>query len=162
MMAGVSLIVMERGSEWPGHVGNVGDLVAVGEDDERLVSRTREGIAALRHRGQHVRVAFLACNGATDPQSSSRRFDIVTELLEAVNLARFGRLVLSTTENASLPVRSELLSLASSLGLRLGGTSVSVSVRFGCAPSVDEDSRPSLRKGLVDPTGLVQRLRRRG
>jgi hypothetical protein len=160
-MAAVSLIVMEHGSEWPGHVGNTGDVVAVSCGSEELLQRTRQGLAALQRRGQHVRIAVLACSDLTDASSRVRRVEVVTELLAAVNASRFGRVVLSTAERASAHLRNELLTLAGVLGPRLRGTSATVSVRFG--PPVEDLDRPShasVRKCLVTPPGLDLRAMR--
>jgi hypothetical protein len=153
-MAAVSLIVMEHGSEWPGHVGNTGDVVAMSCGSEELVQRTRQGLAALRRRGQQVRIAVLACSDVMDASARTRRVEVLAELLAAVNAARFGRVVLSTDERASANLRSELLSLAEALRPRLQGTSATVSVRFG--PPAEESARlshGSVRKCLVTPPG---------
>ena len=60
----VSLVAMEKGSEWPGHVGDCESLVALTASDDagELLDRTRRRLASLGHQGQHVRVAVLACN----------------------------------------------------------------------------------------------------
>jgi hypothetical protein len=146
VMATVSLIVMEQNSEWPGHVGDSEHLVAVG-GDEGLLERTQQRLAALRRRGERVRVAVLACGDATDVVSMARRAEVVHELLGAVTSVGFGRLVLSSGDRASVELRAELLSLAGTLSQRLDGTSATVSVRFGRAG--DEKalpSRPSVHK----------------
>lgn len=122
----VSLIVMEPGSQWPGHVRNSENIVAIGHDDERLVERTQQTLASLRLRGQQVGVAVLACNEATDDASVACRAQLAQELLTAVAATRFGRLVLIAAERASMQLRSELLSLAGALSHSLRGTSVRV------------------------------------
>ncbi len=53
----VSLVVMERGSEWPGHVGDVEDLIALGVGQESLLERTRRRVDLLRGGGRQVRIA---------------------------------------------------------------------------------------------------------
>src|SRR5580700_9481361 len=121
-MGVVSLIVMEPGSAWPGHVGDSENVVAVGEHDEALLKRIRERLDSLRRRGEHVRVAVLACNEATDVTAVARRAELAHELLAAVAAVGFGRLVLSAAERASLDLRRELLSLAGALSYVGRGT----------------------------------------
>jgi hypothetical protein len=45
-MSVISLIGMEPGSDWPGHVGDSDNVVAGGFDAGRLVQRTRHMLAA--------------------------------------------------------------------------------------------------------------------
>lgn len=132
-MGVVSLIVMEPGSEWPGHVRDSENVVTTGHRDEGLLQRTRRTLEALRQRGQNVRVAVLACSRATDIASVIGRARLAQELLAAVAAAGFGRLVLSSAEGASVPLRRELLSLAGALSQSVVG--VSVRVKFNDAPS---------------------------
>jgi hypothetical protein len=131
-MAVVTLIVMEPGSEWPGHVGESEDVVAVGSDGEQsLLERTRSELDSIRLRGQRVRVALLACNEATDTASVTSRAEVAHELLTTVAAAGFGRLVLTASDRTSMRQRCELLSLAGELSLRIQGMTTTVSVRFG-------------------------------
>ena len=90
----VSLIVMEPGSAWPGHVGDVENVVAVGPATEGLLDRTRHVVDSVRGRHERVRVAVLACNDATDVATSGRRAEVAHELLSAVATAPRGHLVL--------------------------------------------------------------------
>jgi hypothetical protein len=128
-MGVVSLIVMEPGSAWPGHVGDSENVVAVGELEESLLPRIRRRLDSLRRRGERVRVAVLACNGATDIASVGRRAELAHELLTAVSAVIFGRLVLSAAESASTQLRNELLSLAGALSEARRGA-VIVSLKF--------------------------------
>jgi hypothetical protein len=131
-MANVSIIVMEKGSEWPGQVGECQSLLAVGACDEHeTLQRTRERLEWLRHHDHQVRVAVLACSEATDPASAARRAAVAHELFGVVRATVSGRLVLAGTDHASMQARRELLGLAGALSDRLGGTSATVSVRFG-------------------------------
>lgn len=125
-MGVVSLIVMEPGSEWPGHVRDSENVVEASHRSESLLQRTQRTLAALRQRGQHVRVAVLACSDATDVASAACRARLARELLSAVTTASFGRLVLSSAERASVPLRRELLTLAGTLSQTVPGTSVHV------------------------------------
>jgi hypothetical protein len=61
--------------------------------------------------------------------SRARRAQLAHELLGAVAVVSFGRLILSAAERASLQLRHELLSLAGALSHARRG-SVTVSVRF--------------------------------
>jgi hypothetical protein len=137
----VSLIVMEPGSAWPGHVGDSENVVTVSEHEDGMLQRIRQRIALLRRRGEHVRVAVLACNEATDVASVARRTAVAHELLSAVAAVGFGRLVLTAAERASMQLRCELLSLAGTLShTRRGGTAATVSVRFSEATEATRDS----------------------
>jgi hypothetical protein len=128
---------MEPGSQWPGHVRDSENVVAASHGDEGLLHRTRRTLALLRQRGQHVRVAVLACSDSVDVASVTRRTQLAYELLAAVTAAGFGRLVLSTAEQASMPLRRELLSLAGALSQTVLGACVRV--KFGDA---SEERRP--------------------
>jgi hypothetical protein len=141
-MAFVSLVVMESGSEWPGHVGNFENLVAVGVEQDQLLERTRARLGQLRREGHHVRVAVLACNAATDARSNDRRAKVASELLDAVATDAFGRIVLTCAETAPARLRQELFSLGGALIDR--GTSALVSMRF------PEASDPSVRRCLPE------------
>jgi hypothetical protein len=156
-MAAVSLIVMEHGSEWPGHVGNIENVVVVEQDHEALLARTREGLASLHRRGHHVHVGVLACNETTGGVSASSRAEVVVELLTALNAGRFGRLVLTTGSRASLRLRAELLSLASALDPHLRGTAATVAVKFGGHIRSGHLSPTLARTPLVAPHSRVPR-----
>jgi hypothetical protein len=150
----VSLIVMEPGSAWPGHVGDSENVVEVGEHhDEALLQRIRQRLDSLRLKGDRVRVAVLACNGATDGASLARRAEIAHELLSAVAAVGFGRLVLDVATRASPQLRLELLALAGGLSHARAGGSV-VSVRFN-EPSERSASRsrgPDARLAMAGST----------
>ena len=125
-MDAVSLIVMEPGSEWPGHVQGSENVVTMGLRDEGLLPRTQHRLALFAERGQRVRVAVLACNAATDLTATAQRTDVAHALLDAVAAARFGRLVLSASDGAPVRLRCELVSLAGDLSLARRDTSVSL------------------------------------
>jgi hypothetical protein len=129
-MACVALVVMEPGSDWPGHVGNSETLVALRSEQDMLVS-TREKLASLRRGRQDVSVAVLACNGAIDDATAGRRAQVAGELLASVSRAWRGRLVLTASAGrASAPIRQHLLSLAGTLSDNLRGTSATVTLKF--------------------------------
>jgi len=153
-MGTVSLIVVEQGSEWPGHVGNCENVMAVGSHKEGLLQSTRQGLDSLRRRGHYLRVAVLACNEATDLASASHRAEVARELLTAVSAAGFGRLLLSATDRASMDQRRELLSLAGALSQTLPASSVTVAVRFGASDRRQSLPQKAARRYLAEPAGL--------
>jgi hypothetical protein len=130
-MGTVSLIVMEHGSAWPGRVGDCEDVVAVHDDKSVLLDRTRLKLDVLRRRGQHLRVAVLACNAETDRESLTRRAEVAHELLREVSSVGFGRLLLSTGQRPSMPLRLGVLSLAHALRRTPAGMAATVNIRFG-------------------------------
>jgi hypothetical protein len=146
----VSLIVMEPGSSWPGHVGDTENVVAAGDDEEGLLPRTQHMVDALHARGQAVRVAVLACNDATDTASSGRRAEIARVLLAAVAPATFGRLVLCAGSGSSIRLRHELLSLTGTIIRELEGTTATVVLRFGEANAERHDEPCFMTKGSGD------------
>jgi hypothetical protein len=132
----VTLIVVEPGSEWPGHIGDAEQVVAVGYDQEGLLSKTRERLELLRRRGELVRAAVLVCSGAANSVFAAQRVDIARELISAVSGVGSGRVVLCSSGDASTSERRELLSLAGTLCQELScpelrGRAIEVSVRFG-------------------------------
>jgi hypothetical protein len=144
-MSSVSLIVMEQGGAWPGHVGDSENVVAVHDDGEALLQRTVQKLEALRRRGQRLRIAVLACNAETDRASIGRRAEVAHELLRAVAAAGFGRLLLSTPNGASVRLRRELLALGDELRRTFAGTAVTVTVRFGDLDSTRPPAASSQR-----------------
>jgi hypothetical protein len=129
-MAGFALVVMEPGSDWPGHVGDSETLVALRSEHD-MVGSTREKLAALRRGRQDVSVAVLACNGATDEATAHRRATVAGDLLASVSGTWRGRLVLTAPGGrASGPLRRHLLSLTGTLSDSLRGTSATVTLQF--------------------------------
>ena len=129
-MTCVALVVMEPGSEWPGHVGESETLVAL-RSEQDMVGSTQEKLAALRRGRQDISVAVLACNGATDAATMDRRARVAGDLLESVSRAWRGRLVLTASAGrASGSLRQHLLLLAGTLSDRLRGTSATLTLKF--------------------------------
>jgi hypothetical protein len=133
-MASVSLVVMERGSDWPALLESSWEVVAIPCDDDGVRLGTRHGLASVHSRGDHIETAFLACSTATDRASISRRKELGADLLSAVAGARLGRIVLHAGSDSSQGLQQELLSLAQVLSQALRGTSATVCVRFGASP----------------------------
>jgi hypothetical protein len=138
-MGDVSIVVMEKQSDWPGHVVPIEDVIAFSQDDLGLLQRTQEKLAALRFASQSVRLAVLACNESCGRGATDRRARVARELLAAVSDARCGRLVLSARADASPSLREELLGLAGDLTHELGPASPTISLHFfTAAPRTDE------------------------
>jgi hypothetical protein len=154
-----AMLVMEPGSDWPGHVGDETSLVAFCQEGEELVRRTQTKLGTLCRNNQTVRVAVLACNATTDVQTASRRARLARILLAAVTAATFGRLVLSVNGAASHRQRRELLELVGTLTEELRGTTATVSLRF---EGVSRRAIALLTKTRAGPTvtegSLLQRL----
>ena len=155
----VSLIVMEPGSQWPGHVRDSENVVEVGHAGEGLLQRTRLTLASLAQRGERVRVAVLACNGTWDAPAVEDRTQVARELASAVAATGFGRLVLSASERTSMPLRRELLALAGALDSLLRGAAVLV--RFSEATRGKQDWAPRRRVAeRLDVPGAMAGSRR--
>jgi hypothetical protein len=133
-MTHVSLVVMEKGSDWPGQVAGVNDVVAFSQDDAALLRRTQEKLEALRSAATVVRLAVLACNGTYGGAVAIRRTGVARALLGAVSGASFGRLVLTASAFAQASLRAELLTLAGELTRGLGQSSASISLQFTATP----------------------------
>ena len=130
-MARVALVVMEPGSEWPGHVGETETLVALRSLDGTLLHSTQARLAALKRAHDDVRVAVLACNEATDDLAAGERACVAGELLTSVVGGRRGRLVLTAPTTRMSPVlRQHLLALAGVLSDRLRGTSATLTLKL--------------------------------
>ncbi len=123
----VSLILMEAGSDWPGHVGGCDDVIVLTAEED-LLAITAQKVEDLRLRGHRLRVAVLACGRASDATAAERRLAVADVAYSALAESR-GRLVLSAPRNASLHLQGELLGLAEELRLRgRGGARVTVSL----------------------------------
>jgi hypothetical protein len=127
----VTLIVMEPGGAWPGHVGRSEDVVALSYESELLLTRTRQRLEALRESRQEIRIAVLSCRDTADLKALELRSQLAHELLSEVSASGFGRLILSAADGASTQLRRQLLSLAGVLSYELRGTTTTVSLKFG-------------------------------
>ena len=126
----VALVVMEPGSEWPGHVGDEETLVVL-RSDRNMVASARERLAALERARQPVSVAVLSCNAATDVASGIQRADVASDLLAAVSRVRWGRLVLVVPPaHGSRYFCEHFLALVGRLTDRLRGTSATVTLKL--------------------------------
>jgi hypothetical protein len=152
-----AMIVMEPGSEWPGHVGDSTNLVVLGHETRDLLGRTQEKLDVLHRSKQTVRVAVLACNAATGDEASGRRAQLARTLLGPVTSTTCGRLILMASACAPLPLLQELLTLAETLAQDLRGTTVTVSVRFAQRPQ----SRAQVpRLAHLEPSEIDRKTKR--
>ncbi len=126
----VSLVVMERGSDWPGHVGTTEELVAFAHDDAELLPRTQERLGTFLSTGRSIWLAVLACNAACGQVVRERRAAVARALMSAVAPVRFGRVVLSASGSASRLLREELLSLVGELTAAAPAPQVTISLHF--------------------------------
>jgi hypothetical protein len=116
-------------------------VVIPGDGREDLLQRTQDKLQALR-RGKHsVRVAVLACNAAVGAAAAVGRAKLAKLLLETVMTTLRGRLILTASARATLPLREELLRLAGALTEGLRGRRATVSVQFNEASSPRESPR---------------------
>jgi hypothetical protein len=152
-MSNVSLVVMEKGSDWPGHIAAIEDVVAFSHDDLGLLSRTKEKLAALRSTHRSVRLAVLACNDDSGGATRDRRANVARELLRAVSETGFGRLVLTASALASSSLRGELMSLAGELTHGMSQTSPVISLQFTTAPDRRAPAREPRGSRLLAATG---------
>jgi glutamate racemase len=128
-MTTATMIVMEPGSDWPGHIGDSTHVVAFSHGSEDLLQRTEERLGALRRRNHGVHIAVLACNAATGSASAGRP-SLARTLLGAVSGTSHGRLILCASSQASHQLRRELFALTGTLTEEIRGTTASVSLKF--------------------------------
>jgi len=142
-MTTTAMIVMEPGSDWPGQIGNVTNLVALRHGCGDVLSKTQEKLSALYKGKQTVRVAVLACNAARGEAVAGQRAQLARMLLGAIACATSGRLILSASRSTSHGLVRELLALAEALAEELRGTTATVSLRLGEASgrAVDRSRR---------------------
>jgi hypothetical protein len=132
-MGTVTLIVMERGSAWPGRTGASDNTIIVAGENSAILCRTANKLLALHQHGHQVRDAVLACNDAVDPDSGARRAQLAHALLKAVAAGRDGRVVLTSGDRGSTEVRRDLLSLAGILSCKPEGALATISVTSGAS-----------------------------
>jgi hypothetical protein len=137
-MGTVTLIVMERGSAWPGRMGASENTIVVTGESPSILRRTADKLLALHQQGHQVRVAVLACNDAVDPDSGARGAQLAHALLKAVASLRAGRVVLTSGDRGSTEVRHDLLSLAGILSCKPEGALATISVTFGASGDTRE------------------------
>ena len=144
-MSKVSLVVMERGSDWPGHIGTTEELVAFAHDDAELLIRTQQRLGTFLSTGRSIRLAVLACNATCGQVVRERRAAVARALMSAVAPVRFGRLVLSASGSASRSLREELLSLVGELTTGATGAQVTILAALRRAPRAPGANLPRRR-----------------
>ena len=125
-----AMVVMESGSDWPGHISDSTHVVAFGHGAEDLLQRTQNKIHAIARREAGIRVAILACGAATSGTTLDHRAELARALLGAVRRTARGRLILCANSRASHELRQQLFTLAGSLRDELRGSTATVSLRF--------------------------------
>jgi hypothetical protein len=134
----LSVVVLELGSSWPPwlveyrtHAPN--SIVIAQSADEsghEFAQRIRRKVDEIAGRDAAIHAALLVCNGALDEGSIVARQRICSSLLRVMLQKQRGELVLAGDVAASDDVRHELFALAGTLCDELGGSDVSVRVRF--------------------------------
>jgi hypothetical protein len=132
-MTSTTIVVMEPGSDWPGHIGSSTHIVAFSQGAEDLCRRTCETLDAIDRDRTNVRMAVLACNESTGGTIACDRALIARALLAAVRRTSHGRLVLSTNGRAPQRLLHDLLALADALTSEARGTTATVFLRFNKA-----------------------------
>ncbi len=145
-MATVTLIVMERGSTWPGRTGVSENTIVVTGENPTILRRAANKLLAIHQEGHQVRVAVLACNDAVNPESVACRGRLAHELLKAVASTRVGRVVLTSGDRVSTEVQRDLLSLAGVLSCKPEGTLATISVSFGASGDRERIDHPIVRQ----------------
>ena len=134
----LSVVVLELGSTWPPwlveyqkHAPNsVVIAQSAGESAALFAHRISRKMAEIAVRDSVIHAGLLVCNGALDDESVGARQHICAALLRVMLLKQHGELVLAGDVAASEQVRHELFALAGTLCDDLGGSPISVRVRF--------------------------------
>jgi len=134
----LSVVVLELGSTWPPWLAEYqaqapNSMVIVQSTDEsaavfaQRISRKMDEVGA---RDSAIHAGLVVSNGALDAESITARQAICGALLRVMLKKQRGELVLASDVTAGDAVRHQLFALAGTLCDELGGTKVSVRVRF--------------------------------
>jgi hypothetical protein len=135
----LSIVVLEAGAAWPAWLTEYQRLapnaVVIAEArseaaesfEARVVHRVEE---ATTHSGPRVRVGVMVLADPTNHAREPGRKNIARALLRAMGAAHEAELVLAGDSQELDASRHELFALAGTLCEELGGTHVSVRVRF--------------------------------
>jgi hypothetical protein len=134
----LSVIVLEFGSTWPPWLAEYqarapNSMVIVQSADESapiFVQRIGRKMDEIAARDAAIHAGLLVSNGALDTASIDARQAICAALLRVMLKKQRGELVLASDVTAGDDVRHQLFALAGTLCDELGGTKVSVRVRF--------------------------------
>ncbi len=146
-MAPVTLVVMERGSDWPARVESSTFNVMVLNQERHepygvLLRRTYDRICAIERKGGAITFAVLSCNDRR--HTLDGRVSLARTLLASLVRHSEGRLVLVGRSDSTDHTRHSLTALAKALTEGLTSTSASVSTLFGA----HEISFPRPERGL--------------
>ncbi|MEI9935915.1 MAG: hypothetical protein WDO69_01695 [Pseudomonadota bacterium] len=134
----LSVVVLELGSTWPPWLAEYqaqapNSMVIVQSADEsaslfaQRISRKMDEVGA---RDATIHAGLLVSNGVLDTSTVDARQAICKALLRVMLKKQRGELVLASDVTADEAVRHQLFALAGTLCDELGGTQVSVRVRF--------------------------------
>jgi hypothetical protein len=134
----LSVVVLELGASWPPWLveyqkhapSSIVIAQSADESGDRFSQRISRKMAEIAGREAAIHTGLLVCNGALDDESVGARQRICAALLRVMLLKQHGELVLAGDVAASDQVRHELFALAGTLCDDLGGSPISVRVRF--------------------------------
>ncbi|HWZ89649.1 MAG TPA: hypothetical protein VNW92_12385 [Polyangiaceae bacterium] len=135
----LSVVVLECGSSWPPWLGEyqkqAPNSVVIAQSAEEsgaaFAHRITRRMDEIRAGEAAIHVALLVSNGKLDDDSVTARKEMCAALLRVMVQKRQGELVLAAHASADAEQRHELFALAGTLCDELGGTEVTVRVRFG-------------------------------
>jgi hypothetical protein len=134
----LSVVVLELGSTWPPWLAEYqarapNSIVIAQSADESAPLFAQRIARKMEEVGAHdaaIHAGLLVSNGALDVVSVAAREAICGSLLRVMLKKQRGELVLASDVTAGDDVRHQLFALAGTLCDELGGTKVSVRVRF--------------------------------
>ena len=134
----LSVVVLELGSTWPPWLAEYqaqapNSIVIAQSADESaplFAQRIARKMDEIGSRNAAIHAGLLVSNGALDEVSVAAREAICGALLQVMLKKQRGELVLASDVTAGDDVRHQLFALAGTLCDELGGTKVSVRVRF--------------------------------
>ena len=134
----LSVVVLELGATWPPWLAEYqtqapNSMVIVQSADESaalFAQRIGRKMDEVRARDAIIHAGLLVSNGALDAASIAARQAICAALLQVMLRKQRGELVLASDVTAGDDVRHQLFALAGTLCDELGGSQVSVRVRF--------------------------------
>jgi hypothetical protein len=139
----MSVVVLEAGAAWPPWLTEYQRLapnavvIAQARSDapdafrSRVVHRIAEATAGT---GARVRVGVIVAGDSQDDERLAQREQVARAILKAMGTGREAELVLAGDAQELEGPRHELFGLAGALCQQLGGTNVSVKVRFSSGP----------------------------
>ncbi len=142
----ITVVVMEHGAPWPECVRSfrrtTPDTVVIAqaddEDPAQLARRVRDRLASLTREGRPVRAGVVAVSRRADSTVFEARTQLARLLLRALNgTSAEGTLWLCGSPALPDAARHHLIALAGTLTSQLGGSGVSIAIRFGAS----EDAR---------------------